>query len=85
VSPQEREGRFGVSIRVRDFGPGVPESELSRIFQPFYRTEAARSRDTGGSGLGLAIAARAAFVHGGTVKAENVPEGGLAVEMWIPS
>lgn len=85
VSPQEREGRFGVSIRVRDFGQGVPESELSRIFQPFYRTEAARSRDTGGSGLGLAIAARAAFVHGGTVKAENVPEGGLAVEMWIPS
>lgn len=85
VTEREKDGRPGVSIRIRDFGPGVPENELSRIFQPFYRTESARSRDTGGTGLGLAIAQRAALVHGGTIKAENLPEGGLAVEMWIPS
>jgi two-component system sensor histidine kinase CpxA len=81
----EREGKPGISVRVRDHGPGVPENELARIFQPFYRTETARSRDTGGTGLGLAIAQRAALVHGGSISAENEPGGGLAVEMWIPS
>jgi two-component system sensor histidine kinase CpxA len=85
LKEREKDGRPGVSIRIRDFGPGVPETELSRIFQPFYRIEAARSRDTGGTGLGLAIAQRAALVHGGVIKAENAPGGGLAVEMWIPS
>ncbi len=84
VTEREKEGRPGVSIRIRDFGPGVPESELPRIFQPFYRTEAARSRDTGGTGLGLAIAQRAAIVHGGSVTAENAPGGGLSVELWLP-
>lgn len=85
VEEREKEGRTGVSIRIRDYGPGVPESELARIFQPFYRTEAARSRDTGGTGLGLAIAQRAALVHGGSITAENAPGGGLAVELWLPA
>ncbi len=84
VTEREKEGRPGVSIRIRDFGPGVPEGELPRIFQPFYRTEAARSRDTGGTGLGLAIAQRAAAVHGGSVTAENAAGGGLSVELWLP-
>lgn len=82
---REKAGRSGVSIRVRDQGPGVPESELERIFRPFYRTETARSRDTGGTGLGLAIAQRAASVHGGSIEAENAPGGGLAVELWLPA
>jgi len=85
VEEREKEGRAGVSIRIRDYGPGVPESELARIFQPFYRTEAARSRDTGGTGLGLAIAQRAALVHGGSITAENAPGGGLSVEIWLPA
>ena len=85
VEEREKCGRTGVSIRIRDFGPGVPESELARIFQPFYRTEAARSRDTGGTGLGLAIAQRAALVHGGSITAENAPGGGLSVELWLPA
>lgn len=85
VEEREKEGRAGVSIRVRDHGPGVPENELSRIFQPFYRTEAARSRDTGGTGLGLAIAQRAALAHGGSIAAENAPGKGLSVELWLPA
>jgi two-component system sensor histidine kinase CpxA len=85
VEEREKDGRAGVSIRVRDHGPGVPENELTRIFQPFYRTETARSRDTGGTGLGLAIAQRAALAHGGSIAAENAPEEGLSVELWLPA
>lgn len=84
VSASEKEGRPGISVLIRDRGPGVPEDELDQIFQPFYRTETARTRDTGGTGLGLAIAHRAALVHGGTIGAKNAPGGGLSVELWLP-
>ncbi|HQL02123.1 MAG TPA: ATP-binding protein [Synergistales bacterium] len=80
----DRDGRPGVSISVRDRGPGVPEAELEEIFKPFYRTESSRSRDTGGTGLGLAIARKAALAHGGDIRAVLPPGGGLLVEMWLP-
>lgn len=70
-------------ITVRDFGPGVPEESLQRIFDPFYRVEEARDTDSGGSGLGLSIARRALEVHHGTVAASNARPG-LRVEMRIP-
>jgi len=73
------------AIRVRDYGPGLPESELSNVFRPFYRVTNARERETGGTGLGLAITERAVRLHGGTVKAENAPGGGLLVEMRLPA
>ncbi len=69
-------------ITVRDRGRGVPEEALERIFRPFYRTEDARDRQSGGgTGLGLAITERAVRLHGGSVKATNAPDGGLAVEL----
>jgi signal transduction histidine kinase len=69
-------------ISVRDRGNGVPEESLQRIFQPFYRTEAARDRQSGGgTGLGLAITERAVRMHGGSVEAKNAVGGGLAVEL----
>lgn len=69
-------------ISVRDHGHGVPDDALERIFRPFYRTEDARDRQSGGgTGLGLAITERAVRLHGGSVKAENAVDGGLAVEM----
>jgi two-component system sensor histidine kinase CpxA len=77
------EGRQAV-LRVGDFGPGVPESSLDKLFQPFYRIDDSRGRDTGGVGLGLAITERAVRLHGGTVRASNRPEGGLIVEIRLP-
>jgi two-component system, OmpR family, sensor histidine kinase CpxA len=71
-------------ILVTDCGPGVPEGELDKIFQPFYRIDDARGRATGGVGLGLAITEQAIRLHGGSVRASNLREGGLVVEIRIP-
>jgi two-component system, OmpR family, sensor histidine kinase CpxA len=72
-------------IRVLDSGPGVPNEALDKIFQPFYRLDDARNRQTGGAGLGLSIASRAVRLHGGQLRASNRPEGGLEVEIRIPA
>ena len=72
-------------IRVSDSGPGVPEAALAKIFEPFYRIDDARNRQTGGAGLGLSIAARAIRLHGGQITASNRKEGGLEVEIRIPA
>jgi two-component system sensor histidine kinase CpxA len=74
-----------VEILIRDYGLGVPESELKNIFQPFYRTSESRERQTGGTGLGLAISERAVQLHLGTVTAENVTGGGLLIIISIPT
>ena len=79
----EKTGNEAV-IRVSDSGPGVPNSELEKIFRPFYRIDDARVRSTGGVGLGLAITEQAVRLHGGSVRASNLPEGGLLVEIRIP-
>jgi signal transduction histidine kinase len=71
-------------VQIRDEGEGVPEETLSEIFRPFYRMDDSRTRETGGTGLGLAITERAVRMHGGTVKASNIPGGGFAVEIRLP-
>jgi len=70
-----------VVLRVRDYGPGAPESMLSEIFLPFRRVASGNSE---GAGLGLAIAERAVNVHRGTIRAMNAPKGGLIVEIDLP-
>ena len=70
-------------IQVRDYGPGVPEEALVRIFDPFYRVQGDRNRDTGGAGLGLAIARRAVELHKGKLLARNAHPG-LLVEIDLP-
>jgi two-component system sensor histidine kinase CpxA len=70
-------------LTVRDHGPGVPETELKHIFEPFYRVSEARDRASGGAGLGLSIADRTVKLHGGTIEARNV-EGGLLVVIRLP-
>jgi two-component system, OmpR family, sensor histidine kinase CpxA len=70
-------------VRVSDRGPGIPAEELTKIFQPFYRVDDARDRESGGAGLGLAIAERVAATHGGSIHAEHRPGGGLEVVMTI--
>ncbi|GAA0722291.1 sensor histidine kinase [Dokdonella soli] len=71
-------------ISVRDHGPGVPEADLARIFEPFYRTDSARTRSSGGTGLGLAIARRAIERHGGRITARNLDGRGLEVTIRLP-
>lgn len=73
-----------VRILVRDYGEGVPESELANIFEPFYRVADDRNRQSGGTGLGLAIADRVVRIHGGTIKARNTLPHGLEVEILLP-
>jgi two-component system, OmpR family, sensor histidine kinase CpxA len=73
-----------IDITLTDDGPGVPAEELSRLFEPFYRPDRSRSRDTGGSGLGLAIVKTAVEACGGTVFASLPPTGGFAVSMLFP-
>ena len=75
----------GACIEVTDTGIGIPESELTRIFEPFYRVDTARSTQTGGSGLGLTIAKRAVGVHGGSLVATSQPGQGTTLRMMLPS
>ncbi len=67
-------------ISIRDYGPGVPEDLLPRIFQPFFRVDDSRDTATGGVGLGLAIASRSIGLHHGKLNAENVQPG---LKVWI--
>ena len=73
-----------IRLTVRDFGPGLPEQELDRIFEPFYRVQESRDRGSGGHGLGLSIVSSAVRRHGGSVRAFNAPDGGLVVEITLP-
>jgi len=70
-------------LSVRDYGPGVPEEVLPKIFQPFFRVDDSRDNATGGVGLGLAIAHRAIGLHHGRLWAEN-SQPGLRVWMEVP-
>jgi two-component system sensor histidine kinase CpxA len=83
VSGSGEEGE--IIVRVLDSGPGVPNEALRKIFEPFYRLDDARNRQTGGAGLGLSIADRAVRLHGGQLRASNRKEGGLEVEIRIPA
>ena len=81
VSVARRNGTAVVDVR--DRGPGVPEESLPRLFDPFYRVENDRGRDSGGIGLGLSIARRAIELHKGAIRAKNA-QPGLEVEMELP-
>ncbi|HET8745822.1 MAG TPA: ATP-binding protein [Ramlibacter sp.] len=71
-------------IRVLDDGPGIPEKEREKVFEPFYRLEASRSRATGGTGLGLAIARNIARLHGGDIALRNRSPRGLEATLTLP-
>ena len=79
----ERDGEE-VRVVIEDEGPGIPEADLERVFEPFVRLEASRSRDTGGSGLGLAIARSIVRGHGGDILLENCTGGGLRATVTLP-
>jgi two-component system, OmpR family, phosphate regulon sensor histidine kinase PhoR len=73
-----------IAIAVSDEGPGIPEQDLSRVFERFYRVDKSRARDPGGTGLGLAIVRHLIELHGGSVRAENRPEGGARFVITVP-
>lgn len=71
-------------LRVRDEGPGIPEDMLEKVFEPFFRLEQSRNRDTGGTGLGLSIARDIAQAHGGSLTLRNPSAGGLEAVLVLP-
>lgn len=73
-----------IEITIDDEGPGIPDAELPRVFQPFYRVEDSRNRDTGGTGLGLAITQSIVQAHGGELTLANRPGGGLRALIKLP-
>jgi len=73
-----------VVISIRDQGSGVPENDLTKIFEPFYRVAESRDRDTGGEGIGLAITEQVMRAHAGSARARNLRGGGLEVVLRLP-
>jgi len=71
-------------ICIDDAGPGIPADLLEKVFAPFFRLEASRSRETGGTGLGLSVARTIVHAHGGTLVLINRPEGGLSAQVRLP-
>jgi signal transduction histidine kinase len=71
-------------IRIRDGGPGIAQDQLAKVFEPFYRIETSRSRESGGTGLGLTIARNIAEQHGANVLLANHADGGLEVTLIVP-
>lgn len=83
VTGYRKDGRF--RIEVADQGPGIPAKLRSRIFEPFFRVDEARSRQQGGTGLGLALVRSIAESHGGAVYAEENPGGGSRFVLELPA
>jgi two-component system sensor histidine kinase CpxA len=85
VSMSADGGRGGwATVSVRDYGPGVPDTALADLFEPFYRVDDGRERESGGFGIGLAIAERTVRSHGGSMRAKNHEDGGLVVTLRLP-
>ncbi|MBX9245799.1 HAMP domain-containing histidine kinase [Actinotalea ferrariae] len=74
-----------VVVEVRDHGPGIDPEHAARVFERFYRVDAARGRESGGAGLGMAIVAAIVTAHGGTVGIDRTPGGGATVRVMLPA
>jgi two-component system phosphate regulon sensor histidine kinase PhoR len=82
IRAERANGRM--TVTVADDGPGIPDEDLSRVFERFYRVDKSRARDPGGTGLGLAIVKHLIELHGGTVRAENGPDRGARFTITLP-
>lgn len=74
----------GVGVTVKDFGPGIPEDEQGRIFEPFYRVDKSRTKETGGYGLGLSLCREIMLAHGGNIHLQSKPGKGTQVALRFP-
>ena len=84
VQGREAKDRKWIDISIADRGPGIPDDQLEKVFEPFYRMESSRSRGTGGTGLGLTIARNIVTQHGGSIRLAKRKEGGLEVVLSLP-
>ncbi|WP_018608903.1 ATP-binding protein [Uliginosibacterium gangwonense] len=73
-----------VRLHIRDHGPGIPEADLEKVLEPYFRLEASRARHTGGTGLGLAIAKAIVEMHGGSLTLKSPPGRGLTASISLP-
>jgi signal transduction histidine kinase len=71
-------------IRITDFGIGIPEEELAHIFEPFYRVDKSRTKDTGGYGLGLSLCKTIMEAHDGKIEVQSAPGEGTIVSLFFP-
>ena len=71
-------------IRITDFGIGIPQEELAHIFEPFYRVDKSRAKDTGGFGLGLSLCKTIMEAHGGKIEVQSKPQEGTTVSLFFP-
>ncbi len=85
LAPKTESANNMITLTVCDRGPGVPEADTEKIFEPFFRVAEARDRQSGGAGLGLAIASRVVKLHRGSIRAANRPEGGLEIRIELPT
>src|SRR5712692_2280417 len=90
-TPQKTPIEIGVStddgvgrLSVADHGPGLKPEEMRRIFEPFFRADPSRSRDSGGAGLGLSIVSAVVTAHGGKIKVSETSGGGATFEVELP-
>lgn len=74
----------GIGVTVRDFGPGIPLEEQNKIFEPFYRVDKSRTKETGGYGLGLSLCREIMLAHGGDIRLESEPGKGTMVTLRFP-
>ncbi|MBW2433904.1 MAG: HAMP domain-containing histidine kinase, partial [Deltaproteobacteria bacterium] len=73
-----------VVVRIRDFGIGIPEEDLAHIFEPFYRVDKSRTKDTGGYGLGLSLCKTIMEAHGGKIEVHSTLQEGTTVSLYFP-
>jgi signal transduction histidine kinase len=73
-----------ITVSIRDRGPGIPDGLLKAVFEPYYRVEKSRNRNTGGVGLGLTVALAVVQGHGGEIQLHNVADGGLEARVILP-
>jgi signal transduction histidine kinase len=85
AASQRGDRREWIQVSVTDNGAGISATHLPRIFERFYRADAARSREEGGTGLGLAIVKHLVEAHGGTVDAESTPGRGTTIRFLLPA